>query len=107
VRPGDRPSELTRYRNSFQLVRGRIERARLTKGLTILEFASGEKAPAPEGRSQWDAFHVVWRRRETDKLRLPVANTLVGRNVLVRGWIGNHRGPEVELVAAGQLEFED
>lgn len=107
VRPADRPSELSRYRYSFQLVRGRIERARMTRRLAVLELASSEQAPAPEGRSQWGALHVIWRRSTADKLRLPDPTTLVGRNVLVRGWIGEHRGPEIELVAPGQLEFED
>lgn len=109
VRPADRPSELGRYRNSFQLVRGRIERTRTTRSLVILEFASSEKAPAPEGRSQWGAFQAIWRRSAMAKLKLPEATSLTGRNVLVRGWIGERRGggPEIELVAAGQLELED
>lgn len=107
VRPADRPSELARYRNSFQLVRGRIERTRMTRGLAILEFASSEKAPAPEGRSQWGAFRVHWWRSAMERLKLPKIETLAGRNVLVRGWIEEHRGPEIALVAAGQLELED
>ena len=109
IRPADRPSELARYRNSFQLVRGRVERTRQTRRLAVLELASGEKPSAPEGRSQWGAFHVIWRRSAADKLKLPELTALVGRNVLVRGWVQQHpgRGPEIELVAAGQLELED
>jgi endonuclease YncB( thermonuclease family) len=109
VRPADRPSELARYRNSFQLVRGRVERTRRTRRLAILELASSEKPPAPEGRSQWGAFHVIWWRSAADKLKLPELASLTGRNVLVRGWVQQRpgRGPEIELVAAGQLEFED
>ena len=109
ARPADRPSELARYRHSFQLVRGRIERVRMTRALAVLELASGEKQPAAEGKSQWGAFHVVWRRSAMEKLKLPEATTLVGRNVLVRGWIEGRsgRGPEIELVAPGQLELED
>ena len=109
TRPADRPSELAKYRHSFQLVRGRIERVRMTRGLAILELASGERQPAAEGKSQWGAFHVVWRRSATAKLKLPEATTLLGRNVLVRGWIEgrNGHGPEIELIAPGQLELED
>jgi endonuclease YncB( thermonuclease family) len=109
IRPADRPSELARYRNTFQLVRGRVERTRRTRHLAILELASGEKPPAPAGRSQWGAFHVIWRQSAADKLKLPDLTALDGRNVLVRGWIEQRpgRGPEIELSAAGQLELED
>jgi endonuclease YncB( thermonuclease family) len=109
VRPADRPSELARYRNTFQLVRGRVERTRRTRHLAILELASNEKPPAPEGRSQWGAFHVIWRQNATDRLKLPELTAFAGRNVLVRGWIEQRpgRGPEIELVAAGQLELDD
>jgi len=107
IRPADRPSELSRYANSFQLVRGRVERTRTTRGLAILELASGERPPASEGRSQWGAFQVLWRRSAADRLKLPDLTSFVGRNVLVRGWIEEHRGPEITLVAAGQLELED
>ena len=107
IRPADRPTELTLYRHTFQLVRGRIERTRETRGLAIIELASGERAAAAEGRSQWDAFHVVWRRSLTEALQMGWKESLVGRNVLVRGWVDDHRGPEIELVSAGQLEIED
>ncbi|MGE0765244.1 MAG: thermonuclease family protein [Hyphomicrobiaceae bacterium] len=107
IRPADRPSELARYRYTFQLVRGRVERTRTTRALVILELANGEAPPAPAGRSHRNAFHVIWRRGATGNLKLPDTGSLVGRNILVRGWVDEHRGPEIELVAAGQIEFED
>ncbi|MEZ5817467.1 MAG: thermonuclease family protein [Hyphomicrobiaceae bacterium] len=107
IRPADRPSELTRYVNTFQLVRGRVERMRPTRRLAILELASGEKPPAPQGRSQWGAFRIVLPRSATDRLGMSDPEALVGRNVLVRGWIEAHGGPEIKLLAAGQLELED
>ncbi len=107
IRPADRPTELTRYRHTFQLVRGRIERGRSTRSLSIVELASGERPAAAEGRSQWNAFRVVWRRQLADRLLLASPESMVGRNILIRGWIDDHRGPEIELVSPGQIELED
>jgi len=107
VRPGDRPTELSRYRHTFQLVRGRIERVRRTRSLVIAELASAERPAAPEGRSQWNAFHVVWRSSRASALGLDAADSLIGRNIIVRGWIEDNRGPEIEIVVAGQLEPEE
>lgn len=110
VRPGDRPGELARFRDTFQLVRGRIERTRATKGLIIIEFTSNERSADNGGqRLRSGAFQAIVRRRSIDALKLPEWQTLAGRNVLVRGWISRRRwyGPEIEVVAAGQLELED
>jgi len=107
VRPADRPSELLRYRHSYQLVRGRVENIRTTSRLIVLTLANGESPTVGDGRPRRNAFQVVWRRSTTVALRLPDAKTLVGRNVLARGWIEASRGPEIELIAAGQMEFED
>lgn len=107
IRPADRPTELARYRHTFQLVRGRVERVRETRGLEIIELTSGERPAAAEGKSQWDAFHVIWRKAVMGDSPLGKTKELVGRNVLVRGWIDDRRGPEVELVAASQLELEE
>lgn len=107
VRPADRPTELTRYRNTFQLVRGRVERGRGTRGnLSILELASGERSPAPEGASQRGAFRVVWRREVARHAGLEAPERLADRNVLVRGWIAVRGGPEIEISADGQFELD-
>ena len=107
IRPADRPTELGRYRFTYQLVRGRVERARQGRGLAILELANGERPAADEGRSQWGAFRVIWRPRVAGGAGLDRATSFKGRNVLVRGWVGAHFGPEIEILTAGQLELED
>ncbi len=108
VRPADRPTELTRYRHTFQLVRGRVERGRGTRGsLSILELANGEKPPAPEGGSQRGAFRVVWRREVARRAGLEAPERLADRNILVRGWIDVRAGPEIEILAAGQIEPDE
>lgn len=106
VRPADRPTELSRYRHTFQLVRGRVERA--TRGnLSILDLANSERPPAADGGSQRGAFRVVWRRDIARSASLESAERLKGRNILVRGWIEVRAGPEIEIVATGQIETED
>lgn len=107
IRPADRPSELGRYQFTYQLVRGRVERARQGRGLTILELASNERRAVEPGRSQYGAFRVVWRSEAARHAGLEKATNLSGRNILVRGWIGTRFGPEIEITAAGQLEIED
>jgi endonuclease YncB( thermonuclease family) len=107
IRPADRPTELGRYRFSYQLVRGRVERAHQTRGLAILELANNERPSAEAGKAQRGAFRVVWKNKVARQAGLDRAASLSGRNILVRGWIDAHFGPEIEIVAAGQLELED
>lgn len=108
IRPADRPSELSRYMHTYQLVRGRVSRGRGTRGgLAILELASGEKPDATEGASQRGAFRVVWRRDVAQAARLERPERMQGQNVLLRGWIEGRGGPEIEIMAAGQIERED
>ena len=107
VRPADRPTELARYRHTFQVVRGRVERGRGTRGLAILELASGERAAAAEGTSQRGAFRVVWRWAVGRSAALDQPDLWRGRNVVIRGWIEARGGPEIEIMAAGQLENDE
>jgi hypothetical protein len=107
IRPADRPTELGRYRFTYQLVRGRVERARQGRGLAILEMANGERPAAEQGKSQRGAFRVVWREKVGRQAGLDRATNLSGRNILVRGWVDARFGPEIEIVTAGQLEIED
>ncbi|MBS0240690.1 MAG: thermonuclease family protein [Proteobacteria bacterium] len=107
VRPADRPSELARYRHTFQLVRGHVEKARNTRSLTILELASNERPPATEDVSQKGAFHVVWPHRMAVTAGLARPADWQGKNVLVRGWIEITGGPEIEISGKGQIEIED
>ena len=97
VRPADRPSELARYRGTFQLVSGRIARAGGTRGLLVLEFESAENPTA--------MFRVVAARSAPAAKSLGNTRSLEGAEVLVRGWLAlDGRGPEVELVAMHQVQ---
>jgi endonuclease YncB( thermonuclease family) len=107
VRPADRPSELQRYANTFQLVRGRVERASGTRSLAILELTSGERPASAMHGGQQGAFRVTWPRRRARDRGFERAEALIGANILVRGWIEARRGPGIEVVAGADIERED
>jgi hypothetical protein len=101
IRPGDRASEITRYRSTFQVVEGRIERVGQGRGGIV-----------------YLNFDKDWRRAFAVSLRLGDrallgenagdAKALEGRLVRVRGWIEQHgHGPTIELSTAGLIEVLD
>jgi endonuclease YncB( thermonuclease family) len=99
IRPADRPTELARFADTFQLVHGRVETVAFGRE-AVLRFASGETAVAGMPPS----FKAVVRRQTGTYGRRDL-RALVGRDVLVRGWIvARGRGAEIEIVAAGQLQ---
>ncbi len=101
VRPADRPSELARYVGTFQLVRGRIEQA-VGSRTPILRFASAE-VPSIAGRER--GFRAVIRQPGAIAA-FGAPRALVGRDVLVRGWVEARSGPEIEVVSSGQVVVE-
>ena len=106
VRPAARPTELVQFANTFQLVRGRIAHARRSRRLIIVDLESSERAAAEGDGRQRGAFHIVWTHTLARQAGMERENNLVGRNVLVRGWITERRGPEIALIAAADLELE-
>jgi hypothetical protein len=98
IRLGDKPPELARYRNTFQVVEGRIETiGRGRGGLVYLNFDKDWRR----------AFAVSLRRGDRELLGEDGgdAKTLEGRLVRVRGWIEQHsHGPVIELSTAGLIE---
>lgn len=109
IRPGDRPSELQRYRGALQLVRGRVLKVGGGQALATIDLVNAE-APAEtdenkDGTGRNKGTRIVWRR--SVKLDVPMRrHELVDRDVLVRGWVEVRNGaPEIELVTAGQIEL--
>jgi micrococcal nuclease len=97
VRPADKPSELLRYRATFQIVEGTIVRVGLTRGRIYLNF----------DRNWRRGFSVSLRRGDASLLGSYAGNpkTLEGRSVRVRGWIGQQgSAPVIDLTAAGAVE---
>ena len=109
VRPADRPSELERFRGTYQIVSGRIAKAGGTRGLVTLDLVSSEtERPATAG-SPGTPFRrtarVVWRRDLRGILDAAGGgpNSLAGADIEVRGWIDVRGGPEIELLGASQI----
>lgn len=92
-----RTRELMRYRNSFQVVSGRVE--------TV----------ATAGRRVFVNFGKDWRQDftaalATDKGRADAGfkermSALAGKRVRVRGWIERRNGPYMQLFDAAQIEI--
>ena len=93
VRPADKPSQLARYRSTFQLVEGRIAGAALVRGMIYLNFDADWRR----------AFSVALRRADRSFLGANAGDpkALEGSLVRVRGWIerrsGPSNGPSIEL----------
>lgn len=101
IRSGEKPSELTRYRATFQVVEGRIERVGQGRGgIVYLNFDKDWRR----------AFAVSLRRGDRELLGADAsdAKALEGRLVRVRGWVEQHgHGPTIELSTAGLIEVLD
>lgn len=109
VRPADRPTELMRYRHTFQLVRGSVERTSGSRSRTYLVLTSNEqRAPADTAASPdaSRAFRVILTRSLQRQAGIENVGTLVGTSILVRGWIEGRSGPEIALIAAADLTRE-
>jgi micrococcal nuclease len=103
VRPADRPSGLSRYRSTFQLVEGRIAGVAQVRGMIYLNFDADWRR----------AFSVSLRRGDRGLLGPNAGDPKVlgGRLVRIRGWLeqrtGSANGPAIELSTAGLIEVVD
>lgn len=95
VRPANRPSELLRYRTTFQVVEGKVVRVGEARGTVYFNF----------GRSWRRAFAASVRRSDRQLLGGSATDpkALEGRRVRVRGWIEQRRGPFIDLSNGGGL----
>ena len=98
VRSGRTPAELLRYRTTFQLVEGGIDRVAVVRGVIYLNF----------DRNWRQAFSVSLRQVDRAVLGEAYARNpkgLEGKTVRVRGWV-EQRGsaPAIDLSSAGNIE---
>ena len=107
-RPAQRPTELSRYAATFQIVIGRVLRTSRSSQRIFLDFESDE-APrgAADGETQRGAFRASWPRALRALPGAQKPDDLVGKSVLVRGWIGVRGGPIIDLTTEGQIELID
>lgn len=96
IRAAD-PEELASYRNTFQVVEGRIARVAQARGIIYINFG-------PDRR----AFAVRMRRSDRELLiggPADDAKALEGAYVRIRGWVELRRqAPIIDLSMAGLLE---
>lgn len=98
VRAADKPSELLRYRATFQIVEGAIVSVGQTRRRIYLNF----------DRNWRRGFSVSLRRGDAGLLGSYAGDSkaLTGRSVRVRGWIGQRGGaPVIDLSADGAIEL--
>jgi micrococcal nuclease len=108
IRPADRPTELARYAGTLQLVSGRVEKVSALQSIFILDLADAEPVRPGQAQSTRSGARVTWRRSAAVLPGAADPRSFQQRDVLVRGWVtarGNR--PEIELIAAGQIELLD
>lgn len=98
ARPAARTYELMRYRNTFQLVRGRIAKVATTKSHTYLNFGRDWRVDFTVG------IATSLTRRNVDWAAS--LKELEGREVTVRGWLERRNGPYIELADPAELELD-
>lgn len=99
VRSAARPSDLYRYRHTFQLVAGRVRAVATRRKVTYLNF----------GRNWRRDFTIVVTRGDRKRLRKAGMNleALKGRRIRVRGWIEVKNGPMIRIRNRAELEILD
>ena len=91
-----RTRELMRYRGTYQLVTGRIERVASAGGRTYLNFGADWRDDFTAG--------VALAVLRADPAWAAAVQGMAGRMVRVRGWIERRNGPYVELTDPQQIE---
>ncbi len=99
VRPAWRSWDLRRFRNTYQIVEGRIYRAASTRGHIYLNFGRNRRTDLtaiirPAHKAAFDGAEVD-------------VKTLQYRRVRVRGWIEQQSGLTIELYHPSQIELLD
>lgn len=102
VRPAERPGEIARFAGTFQIVEGRVARITGARTLVIVTFESLEPGGRKDSASR--PLRVVWQRPVRALVDGEPARRLTGRRLRVRGWIEMRSGPQIEVVAAHQIE---
>ncbi|MGH1419318.1 MAG: thermonuclease family protein [Hyphomicrobiaceae bacterium] len=120
VRSAANTNELNRYLATYQLVSGTITGVTKRKRYTYLNFAPGPsgdvKKPAknkPPGANadtptpSWRTdFTIYIPRNNIGKEGAAIfSNEIVGKSIIVRGWLENRNGPAIQLHDISQIKF--
>ena len=102
ARRADEGDAIARASGSFQVIEGTVRRtSRGGRGEVYVSMAS-----RPRG-SEGYPFAVVVPARVNELIGGVEPRALVGRRVMVRGWIEQRRGPVIVIDSKGQLEVLD
>ena len=96
VRSATRTRELMRFRNTYQVVAGRVAKVATVKGRVYLNFGS-------DWREDFTAGLATAALREYQQWIAGLA-ALEGKRVRIRGWIERRNGPYVEIHHPAQVE---
>jgi len=96
IREANKPTELLRYRTTFQIIEGKVVRVAEARGTIYLNF----------DRNWRQGFAVSLRRADRQLLGAHAGDLkgLEGRSVRVRGWIEQRGGPVIDLSSGGDIE---
>jgi micrococcal nuclease len=96
IRSAESAQALLAYRHTFQLVQGRIAAVSHSRGAAYLSFTGDRRG-----------FAVAVKRSGGARPSGSDPDSLIGRTVLVRGWIDRRSGPIIEIESADQIESVD
>jgi len=97
IRKADNIEKLSALHNSFQLVRGKVLSTGEAKGTTYLNFGKKWKIDFTGVVSRYNLRH--FKKSKIDP------KNLSGKTVLVRGWVGFHNGPKIDISHPEQLQI--
>lgn len=92
------PRELTRYRDTFQTIEGRIERVAKVRNQIVFDFI-------PLGRTAFSVLIAPSTSKTRRSSSALAPESLTGKRVRVRGWIEQHRGPRLTLEDIRHIEI--
>ncbi len=96
-RAAEHTHELVRYRNTYQLVVGRLTKVTTVKGRVYLNFGA-------DWREDFTASFAIAALREHSQWLAGIA-AFEGKRVRVRGWIERRNGPYMEILHPSQIEL--
>ena len=89
--------QLSTLHNSFQIIRGKVLSVGETKGKTYLNFGEIWKT---DFTGEIKKRHLRYFKKHPLKLK-----ELAGKEVLIRGWLGFHNGPKIDISHPEQIEI--
>jgi len=97
VRHAENYEKLSTEHNSFQLVRGKVLSTGEAKGKTYLNFGRNWKIDFTAVISKYNLRHFKKSKIDLGKLK--------DKTLIVRGWLGFHNGPKIDITHPEQVQI--